>query len=103
MILDKLDVNTVAWAHDKQLVKKENIQAQMCKVIEEVGETAAAVLKGDRERVKDGIGDSIVTLSILAAQHGLSLQECWQAAYNEIKNRKGQTVNGTFIKNQDNG
>jgi phosphoribosyl-ATP pyrophosphohydrolase len=98
MILDKLDVNTVAWAHDKQLVKKENIQAQMCKVIEEVGETAAAVLKGDRERVKDGIGDSIVTLSILAAQHGLSLQECWQAAYNEIKNRKGQTVNGTFIK-----
>jgi phosphoribosyl-ATP pyrophosphohydrolase len=98
MTLDKLDVNTRVWAQDKQLVKKENIQAQMCKVIEEIGETAAAVLKGDKERVKDGIGDSIITLDILAAQHGLTLRECWQAAYDEIKNRTGKMVNGSFIK-----
>jgi len=100
MTLDNLDVNTRVWAQDKELVKKENIQAQMCKVIEEVGETAAAVLKGDRERIKDGIGDSIVTLTILAQQHGLSLRECWQAAYDEIKDRTGKTVNGSFIKDK---
>ena len=103
MILDKLDVNTVAWAHDKQLVKAENSQAQMCKLCEEVGETAGALLKGNRENLKLEIGDVAVTLSILAAQQGRTLQECWQAAYSKVSKRKGQTVNGTFIKEQDNG
>jgi NTP pyrophosphatase (non-canonical NTP hydrolase) len=98
MILDKLEVNTIAWANDRGLLKKENSQAQMCKVIEEVGETAAALLKGNREALKDGIGDSLVTLAILAAQNNLTLAECWNNAYNEIVNRKGTTVNGTFIK-----
>jgi NTP pyrophosphatase (non-canonical NTP hydrolase) len=98
MILDKLEVNTIAWANDRGLLKKENSQAQMCKVIEEVGETAAALLKGNREALKDGIGDSLVTLAILAAQNNLTLAECWNSAYNEIVNRKGTTVNGTFIK-----
>lgn len=98
MILDKLEVNTIAWANDRGLLKKENSQAQMCKVIEEVGETAAALLKGNREALKDGIGDSLVTLAILAAQNNLTLTECWNSAYNEIVNRKGTTVNGTFIK-----
>lgn len=101
MILDKLDVNTTAWAHERQLVKREYVHAQMCKVMEEVGETSRAVLKNDREGVKDGIGDTLVTLNILAAQLGLTLQECWQSAYNEIKNRTGKVVNGSFIK--DNG
>lgn len=98
MILDKLEVNTIAWANNRGLLKKENSQAQMCKVIEEVGETAAALLKGNREALKDGIGDSLVTLTILAAQNNLTLAECWNSAYNEIVNRKGTTVNGTFIK-----
>lgn len=100
MILDKLEVNTIAWANDRGLLKKENSHAQMCKVIEEVGETASALLKGNREALKDGIGDSLVTLTILAAQNNLTLQECWQSAYNEIANRKGRTVNGTFIKEE---
>ena len=51
--------------------------------------------------LKDGIGDVIVTLVILAEQQGLSLEECLQAAWDEIKDRKGKTVNGTFIKEED--
>lgn len=88
------------WAFNKGLIygSNANTQAQMCKVTEEVGETARAVLKCDIEGVKDGIGDIMVTLIILAEQHRLGIEDCLNAAWNEIKNRKGKTVNGTFIK-----
>lgn len=66
--------------------------------MEEVGETMAAMARGDKEKLKDGIGDSIVTLIILAMQCGLSANECLASAYDEIKNRKGKTVDGVFIK-----
>ena len=90
--------NVEKWADDKGLLKKENSHQQMLKVVEEVGETAAALLKGKNEELKDGIGDSFVTLIILAAQCGYTSQECLEAAWNEIKDRKGKTTNGTFIK-----
>jgi NTP pyrophosphatase (non-canonical NTP hydrolase) len=48
--------------------------------------------------LKDGLGDTIVTLIILAAQYDLDIVECLEYAYNEIKDRTGKTVDGTFIK-----
>lgn len=86
------------WAKDKGLLKKENSQAQMCKVMEEVGETASALLKGKDAEFKDGIGDVVVTLIILAAQNGLSIDDCLEAAWEEIKGRTGKLVDGVFIK-----
>lgn len=40
----------------------------------------------------------LVVLTILAAQRGLNLETCFAVACAEIKDRKGQTVGGTFIK-----
>lgn len=34
----------------------------------------------------------------LASSHQTSLKECLNLAWNEIKNREGKTINGTFIK-----
>jgi len=96
--MNELVQNIEDWAADKGIDKKENSQAQMCKVIEEVGETASALLKGDGEKLIDGIGDSMVTLIILAKQQGFSVNDCLQTAWNEIKNRKGKTENGVFKK-----
>ena len=86
------------WAADKGINKPENATKQMLKVIEEVGETAGALAKGKTDELKDGIGDSFVTLSILANQCGFTPEECLQQAYDVIKNRTGKTVNGVFIK-----
>ena len=86
------------WAIAKGLDNQNNRNAQALKVMEEVGETMAALARGKREAIKDGIGDSIVTLIILAMQCGFTATECLDAAYNEIKNRKGKTVDGVFIK-----
>jgi phosphoribosyl-ATP pyrophosphohydrolase len=38
------------------------------------------------------------TLHELAESFDLSLEECLEAAWNEIKDRKGKTVNGVFVK-----
>lgn len=86
------------WAIAKGLDNQNNRNAQALKVMEEVGETMAALARGKKEAIKDGIGDSIVTLIILAMQCGFTATECLDAAYNEIKNRKGKTVDGVFIK-----
>ena len=99
MSLEQFADNCTQWANDKGLLIKNNSKAQTCKVMEEVGEVARAVLKNDQPALIDGIGDVMVALAILAAQNGLTLQQCATAAWNEIKNRTGKTVDGTFIKN----
>jgi len=96
--MDELIQNIKHWANDKSLLKEENIQAQMLKVLEEVGETAGAILKKKDVEIVDGLGDSFVTLIILCYQLGLEPRECLESAWNEIKDRKGKTVNGTFIR-----
>lgn len=88
------------WSMDKDL-HKANPDKQALKVWEESGEIASALARGNREALMDGIGDTVVTLIILAQQHGMSLEECLQYAYDEIKGRKGKTINGTFIKEAD--
>lgn len=88
------------WAHDRNLIEGATSQAQMVKLTEEVGEIAAAVARGNRDALKDGIGDAVVVLTILAAQNGLSLEECVAAAYDEIKDRKGRMVDGVFVRDQ---
>ena len=95
---DELILQVGNWAYDKGLVKRENAPKQMLKVLEEVGETAGALLKDNEKELKDGIGDSFVTLIILAEQLGYTPQECLEAAWEEIKGRKGVTKDGVFVK-----
>ena len=42
---------------------------------------------------------SVAYLNDIATKLNLDLTECCNLAWNEIKNRKGKTINGTFIKN----
>ena len=95
---DELIDNVQCWAEGKDLLVKQNAPKQMMKVMEELGETASAILKDEHDKIVDGIGDTFVTLIILSYQLGLEPAECLNRAWDEIKNRKGKTVNGTFIK-----
>lgn len=98
--LDQLVEQVQQWSIDKDL-HNGNSDRQALKFYEEAGEVAAALSRGNLEALKDGIGDTVVTLIILAQQHDMTLQECLQFAYDEIKGRKGKTINGTFIKESD--
>jgi len=64
----------------------------------EVGELASAVAKDNEDATVDAIGDVLVTIIILSAQLELSPWYCLESAYEEIRNRKGKTVDGVFIK-----
>ncbi len=88
------------WGVSKGFVKKENSHTQLCKLLEEAGELSSAVLKHKEDEIKDGIGDCVVVLTLLAEMQGLHIEDCIEAAYNEIKNRTGNVINGTFIKNE---
>jgi NTP pyrophosphatase (non-canonical NTP hydrolase) len=96
--MDEMVANVTAWAQERGLLDRENVPKQMLKIMEEVGETASAILKNDRAKIIDGIGDSFVTLIVLSKQLGLEPSHCLEVAWNEIKNRKGKMVDGTFVK-----
>lgn len=99
MTLEQFEANTLEWAQVRSLLSPDNDRNQSLKLFEEGGELAKAILKDDQPGVIDGIGDCLVVLAILARQRGTSLQKCFAAAWDEIKDRKGKTVGGTFIKN----
>jgi len=86
------------WAEERGLYDDGDLKTQALKLTEEVGETCRAILKNDRHEIIDGIGDCVVVLTNLAELMGVSIEECTATAYEEIKNRKGKMVNGTFKK-----
>lgn len=101
---DEMDFRTFnlieQWAKDRNLIEGASTHAQMLKLTEEVGELAGAIAKGRRLDVLDGIGDCAVVLTILAAQHGISIEHCINLAYHEIKDRKGKMIDGVFVKEE---
>jgi NTP pyrophosphatase (non-canonical NTP hydrolase) len=66
--------------------------------MEEAGELAQALLNQDSYEIKDAIGDMVVVLTNLAALEGMQIENCIDSAYSEISNRKGEMINGTFVK-----
>ncbi|WP_432215599.1 MazG-like family protein [Staphylococcus warneri] len=89
------------WSFEKEL-HKNNSFVQFAKQVEEMGEIAAALCRDNTDALRDGIGDVVVTLVILAQQNNMTLQECLEQAYGEIKNRTGvMSKDGSFIKSED--
>tara|TARA_R100001594_G_scaffold115232_1_gene150115 strand:- start:232 stop:879 length:648 start_codon:yes stop_codon:yes gene_type:complete len=86
------------WASERGLYKKGDPKTQTLKLMEEAGEICRAVLKKDKPEIVDGIGDCVVVLTNLAHLCDTTIEDCIEAAYNEIKGRSGKMVNGTFKK-----
>lgn len=102
---------TLDWAKDKDLLHEENAEKQFMKFIEEVFEFKTEM---DNElsyndpfpdeaadRLILEMGDIFVTLIILCEQLNLDPVRCLFIAYEKIKSRKGKTINGTFVKEED--
>jgi NTP pyrophosphatase (non-canonical NTP hydrolase) len=86
------------WADERGLYDKGDPKTQALKLVEEVGETCRAILKGNDMEAIDGIGDCVVVLTNLAELIGEPIEQCIEQAYFEIKDRKGKMENGTFKK-----
>ena len=86
------------WAGERGLYTNGDTKTQFCKLMEEGGELGRAILKKDQHEFVDAIGDMVVVLTNLAHLGGTTIEECIDAAYNEIKTRTGVMSNGTFVK-----
>lgn len=109
--MEQLIAAVVQWAKDRNLIEGSNPVRQIYKTMEEATELAVAIGRYDAEagfddpeldaftaEIMDAIGDITVTLIIIAAQLDLSYEDCLQAAYDQIKHRKGKMSNGIFVK-----
>jgi len=99
------------WAEERGIYHSGDVKTQMLKLTEEKGELAKAVLKNDKAEFEDAIGDMFVVL-VNVAELGnkyfytkgdrITMEKCIFGAWEEIQNRKGEMINGTFVKAQDN-
>lgn len=86
------------WADERGIYRSGDSKTQYTKLCEESGELARAILKKDKAELIDAIGDMVVVLTNLAALEGLKIEDCVTSAYDVIKSRQGEMVNGTFMK-----
>lgn len=88
----------VQWASNKGLIEDSTWEAQYIKLAEEKDELMVALMAKDADSIEDELGDCLVVLTVIAAQQGLTIEQCYKRAYNKISKRKGKTINGIFVK-----
>lgn len=111
MEFKELQEKVLEWADSHDLLHEENANKQFMKFIEETFEfkTEFDLIKERKEKglvclnrdMQLEMGDIFVTLIILCKQLGIEPQECLELAYEKIKDRKGKTINGCFVKAED--
>jgi NTP pyrophosphatase (non-canonical NTP hydrolase) len=87
------------WHRDRNLIDGSTDKDQYMKLIQEAGELSDSICKG--KDIRDDIGDMMVVLINIMTRNGLSIEECLQVAYDDIKDRKGKMIDGVFVKESD--
>lgn len=97
--LEWLVDSIIKWATEREI---DNPILQYAKVNEEIGEIAHELTRSRRNSIEliDALGDSFVALIILTDTLGYDVKGVILAAYEVIKDRKGKTVSGSFIKDE---
>lgn len=100
MTPEELIKKVARWGREHNI---DDSVMQYAKLNEEVGEIAHELTRSrfDSEEMEDALGDTAVTLIILADILGYNIIDCLAEAYNTIKDRKGETRNGSFIKEEN--
>ncbi len=99
--LEHLENNIKCWHRDRNLIDGSTDKDQYLKLIQEAGELSDNICKG--RDISDDIGDMIVVLINIAERNGLSLAQCMEKAWDDIKDRKGRMIDGIFVKEGDLG
>ena len=95
------ELDVIRWAEARGIIVNSDSKTQMLKAVSEMGELSDAIIKRDRPAIVDGLGDVLVCLIVVAALEDVSLTKCLEAAYSEIKDRKGYlNKDGVFVKQQ---
>lgn len=108
--------NVQQWAKERGIYEHSTPQAQLMKTLSEGGELADALIKGDRDGMLDGVGDSVVCLVNYATMIGDTAflgdfesieefqevidtpHECLGYFFNEVSNLVTDYVDGSYEK-----
>ncbi len=131
MKYEEVNKNIIKFHHDRNLIHGATDWTQTKKLLEEFIELVAAQMPDassgaivmtvkqmidslhyggrikmvkleDAQKAKlDAIGDMGVVQINIAERNESSLVECLCLAYDEIKDRKGRMINGSFVKEDD--
>jgi len=87
------------WHYNRNLIHGSDDKTQFAKLIQEAGELSDNICKG--KDIADDIGDIMVVLINIAERNNLTLAQCLEVAWDDIKHRKGRMVDGVFVKEED--
>jgi hypothetical protein len=91
--------SVIGWHYDRNLIEGSTDKDQVLKLAQELGELSDSVCKG--KDIRDDIGDMMVVMLNIAERNGVILAECLGKAWDDIKDRKGQMIDGIFVKETD--
>lgn len=91
--------NVRNWGQTRGITINGTAMGQAIKTLEETTELIDAINTHDMTELRDAVGDIIVTLVMVTEIVGMDIEGCFDAAYQEIKDRKGYLrADGVFIK-----
>jgi NTP pyrophosphatase (non-canonical NTP hydrolase) len=97
--MDKWVKKVEDWHVERNLIDGSDDKSQVMKLMQELGELSDSVCK--EKCIKDDIGDMLVVMINICARNDITLEECLQCAYEDIKDRRGRMVDGVFVKESD--
>lgn len=98
----QLEALVLSWLKDRCIIPNATPISQLLKAVSEMGELADAVNKSDSDGIRDAVGDVLVCLISFCELQGITIAECLEHAYDQIKDRRGTLLlNGCFVKEGD--
>ena len=95
----ELEMKVVQWSEARKIIPNSTPFAQSMKAVEEINELVDALRDDNKFDAVDAIGDTVVCLINVCALLDVNLTDCLEAAYLQIKDRRGyMNAEGIFVK-----
>jgi len=95
----EVELDVVRWSEERRIIPNSTPLAQSIKAVEEINELVDALRDGNKIDAIDAVGDTVVCLINVCALLDVNLVDCLEAAYNQIKDRRGyMNEEGIFVK-----
>ena len=97
----EIEMKVIQWSEARKIIPNSTPLAQWKKGMEEMEELRDALRDNNREEAIDAVGDTVVCLINICALLDVNLTDCLEAAYLQIKDRRGyMNAEGIFVKEQ---
>lgn len=95
----ELELQVIRWSEARKIIPNSTPMAQSIKACEKINELVDALRNGSNIDAIDAVGDTVVCLINVCALLDVNLTDCLEAAYEQIKDRKGfMNEQGIFVK-----